>query len=55
MAGDGLSVSEAELELWETFRPDLYEYVRDGEIWKNPDTGRADGTLSMAKAGAESR
>jgi Fe-S-cluster containining protein len=37
--GDGLSVSEAELELWETFRPDLYNYVQDGAIWKDPDSG----------------
>ena len=37
--GDGLSVSEAGLELWETFRPDLYNYVQDGAIWKDPDSG----------------
>ena len=37
--GDGLSVSDEEIDLWETFRPDLYEFVQDGEIWINPNTG----------------
>jgi len=36
--GDRLSVSESELEFWESFRPEIFEYVHDGEIWKNPET-----------------
>jgi Fe-S-cluster containining protein len=36
--GDGLSVSDTEIALWETFRPDLHKFVRNGEIWINPDT-----------------
>ena len=35
----GLSASEIELEYWEVFRPDISRYVRDGNIWKNPDSG----------------
>ena len=38
--GDGgLSASARELEVWKTFRPDIYRYVKDGKIWMNPDTG----------------
>ena len=36
--GDGLSVSDEEIQLWESFRPDLYEYVQDGGIWTDPAT-----------------
>jgi len=25
---------------WETHRPDIFEYVRDGEIWVSPVTGK---------------
>ena len=35
----GLSASEIELEYWEVFRPDISRYVRDGNIWMNPDSG----------------
>jgi len=37
--GDRLAISEREIELWEIFRPELYDYIRDGKIWINPDTG----------------
>ncbi|GJM12717.1 MAG: hypothetical protein DHS20C12_11200 [Pseudohongiella sp.] len=36
--GDGLSVSASEIELWETFRPDIGKYVYDGRIWIDPNT-----------------
>ena len=36
----GLSASADEIELWENFRPDIYRYVRDGNIWMDPDTGK---------------
>jgi uncharacterized protein len=36
----GLSASASEIEAWRIFRPDIYRYVRDGEIWISPDTGK---------------
>jgi uncharacterized protein len=36
--GDGLSVSENEVELWETFRPDIHKFVYSGGIWFDPGT-----------------
>jgi len=38
--GEGLSVSISEIELWETFRPDIFDYVYNGSIWIDPDTNR---------------
>jgi len=35
----GLSASAEEIELWETFRPDIASYVEAGNIWISPDTG----------------
>ena len=35
----GLSASASEIESWKNFRPDIYQYVREGKIWVNPDTG----------------
>ena len=35
----GLSASASEIEYWEIYRPDIYRYVADGNIWINPDTG----------------
>ncbi len=38
--GDGgLSASPAEIEWWETNRPDIASYVRNGKIWIDPATG----------------
>ena len=34
-----LSASEQDLALWESLRPEIYRYVRDGKIWMNPATG----------------
>lgn len=34
----GLSVSDADIEGWELFNPEIFEYVRDGNIWMNPET-----------------
>jgi uncharacterized protein len=34
-----LSASASEIELWEIFKPDIYQYVRDGKIWVDPQTG----------------
>jgi Fe-S-cluster containining protein len=35
-----LSASKQEVELWEVFNPDIAEYVRKGEIWADPETGK---------------
>jgi Fe-S-cluster containining protein len=35
----GLSATSGEIDWWETHRPDIFEYVRDGEIWVSPVTG----------------
>ena len=36
----GLSVSASEIEYWDKHRSDIYRYVRDGNIWFSPDTGK---------------
>lgn len=36
----GLSVTSGETELWRIFRPDIFEYVRNGIIWISPETGQ---------------
>ena len=36
----GLSASAAEIDWWETHRPDIARYVKDGKIWVDPDTGK---------------
>ena len=38
--GDGLSVSSSEIEYWETFRPEIFSYVYNGEIWIDPNTSK---------------
>ena len=38
--GDGgLSASASEIDRWEDHRPDIFRYVKDGNIWVHPDTG----------------
>lgn len=34
----GLSVTQDEINAWELFRPDIAEYVQQGEIWFDPRT-----------------
>ncbi len=36
----GLSATSAEIDWWETHRPDIFEYVRDSQIWVSPVTGK---------------
>tara|TARA_R110001599_G_scaffold353826_1_gene599267 strand:+ start:40303 stop:40716 length:414 start_codon:yes stop_codon:yes gene_type:complete len=36
----GLSASADEVAAWETFNPEIAEYVVDGKIWMDPDTGQ---------------
>lgn len=35
----GLSATASEIEFWEIFRPNIYRYVSEGNIWVDPDTG----------------
>jgi len=36
----GLSASSADIEGWALFNPELFEYVKDGNIWFDPATGK---------------
>jgi Fe-S-cluster containining protein len=36
----GLSATVSEIDQWETYRPDIARFVRDGEIWFSPETGK---------------
>ncbi|MGJ8685879.1 MAG: YkgJ family cysteine cluster protein [Spongiibacteraceae bacterium] len=39
--GDGgLSASASEIDWWEIFRPEIFKYVRDGNIWVSPITNK---------------
>lgn len=35
----GLVTNPDEVRWWETFRPEIARYVRNGQIWVDPDTG----------------
>jgi len=38
--GDGaLSATQEEIDLWEIFNPDIFQYVKNDEIWFDPDSG----------------
>lgn len=38
--GDGdLAATQDEIDLWELFNPDIFEFVRDNEIWFDPKSG----------------
>lgn len=38
--GDGdLSATQEEIELWEIFNPDIFAFVKNKQIWHDPDTG----------------
>ncbi len=34
-----MSASDEDLALWESLRPDIAEYIRDGKIWFSPNSG----------------
>ncbi|MDO6447523.1 YkgJ family cysteine cluster protein [Colwellia sp. 1_MG-2023] len=37
--GDGgIEATVEEIDLWEIFRPDIYQFVRDYKIWYEPNT-----------------
>mgnify|MGYP003674134346 CR=1 FL=1 len=38
--GDGaLSATKEEIDLWELFNPEIYKFVKNHEIWFDPETG----------------
>ena len=39
-ADGGLSASKEEIKLWELFNPEIFDYVKNGEIWFDPATGQ---------------
>ena len=36
----GLSATASEIDYWEIFRPAIFKYVAEGEIWIDPRTGK---------------
>ena len=36
----GLSVTTSEIKHWDIFNPKIYNYVNNGNIWFNPDSGK---------------
>ncbi|MBL4711190.1 MAG: YkgJ family cysteine cluster protein [Gammaproteobacteria bacterium] len=36
----GLTTSASQIDYWENYRPEIYKYVKDGNIWMDPDTGK---------------
>ncbi len=38
--GDGaLSATQDEIDLWEIFNPEIFEYVKNDDIWFDPNSG----------------
>ncbi|MCQ8888357.1 YkgJ family cysteine cluster protein [Pseudoalteromonas carrageenovora] len=37
--GGDLSATKEEIDLWELFNPEIYEYVKNNEIWFDPKAG----------------
>jgi len=35
----GLSASADEIQLWDTFKSNIYNYVSNGKIWSDPESG----------------
>lgn len=38
--GEDLSAAKEEIDLWEIFNPDIFKYVKNNEIWFDPETGK---------------
>lgn len=36
-----LSATKEEIDFWEIFRPDIFKYVKNDEIWFDPETGES--------------
>jgi len=37
--GDGLAVTKEEIDRWEENNPEIFQYVKNDEIWFDPETG----------------
>lgn len=37
--GGDLSASEEEIDLWELFNPEIFQFVKNNEIWFDPKSG----------------
>lgn len=37
--GGDLAVTKEELDLWEIFNPEIFQYVKNSEIWFDPTSG----------------
>jgi Fe-S-cluster containining protein len=35
----GLSATADEIENWKAFKPEIYQYVKEGNIWMDPESG----------------
>lgn len=49
-ADGGLVASVDDLERWEEYRPDIFQYVRDGNIWMHPESGEQFGHCPWLRA-----
>ena len=38
--GGDLSATKEEIDLWELFQPEIFKFVRNDEIWFDPETGK---------------
>lgn len=36
----GLSVSVKQIDYWENYRPEIFRYVKEENIWMDPETGK---------------
>jgi Fe-S-cluster containining protein len=39
--GGDLSATKEEIALWELFNPDIFKFVKNNQIWFDPDTGES--------------
>jgi Fe-S-cluster containining protein len=37
--GNSLSASDQDLDWWENNRPEIFKFVRDKDIWRDPESG----------------
>jgi Fe-S-cluster containining protein len=56
--GEDLAVTKEEIDLWELFNPEIFKFVKDNEIWFDPESGarlkRCPFLQEMSKANAAS-
>ena len=38
--GGDLSATQEEVDLWEVFNPEIFDYVKNNEIWFEPQSGK---------------